>query len=364
MPSNVAVVTDEPPEICTCTASGPVTTDAAVGELAAQWAARGGRDNTAANRRSLTLNLGELADMPVWAVRASHIEDWQALLVAGRPWARRKPLAASSAAIMAGQLLSILQRARRDGLILAVPEPDVRTSPSDTAVRRGDLLTTDDVATLVAAARTPLPRSPSRPWLGRMVLVAAGSGLRVSELAGLRVRDVDFLRREIHVRAQADTAGREHADLKSEASARTVPVPQGVVDVLAEQLAASPRRPDETVWARDDGGMHNRGSVGRPLHRVIVQHKLRGATMHDLRHFYASALIAAGVPVTGVQAALGHASAATTLRVYAHLWPGAADVTRAAAAGAFALVRDGCGTGANHAAPDDADSAGQRRSEA
>jgi len=51
---------------------------------------------------------------------------------------------------------------------------------------------------------------------------------------------------------------------------------------------------------------------------------------HALRHFYASALIAAGESVTTVQAALGHASAMETLQVYAGLWPDAEQRTRTA----------------------------------
>ena len=183
-----------------------------------------------------------------------------------------------------------------------------------------------------------------------LVALCGRSGLRVSELGGLRVRDVDFLRREIHVREQAAVDGRGWVPLKSGTSERTVPVPQSVIDVIAEQLREVPRGRDESVWPRDPGRdgqprLHDRNSVGRALARLVELHGLRPATMHDLRHFYASALIAAGVPVPGVQAALGHASAATTLRVYAHLWPGADDVTRDAAARAFGEVRDQCGTG-------------------
>ncbi len=59
---------------------------------------------------------------------------------------------------------------------------------------------------------------------------------------------------------------------------------------------------------------------------------MTGIRLHDLRHFYASGLIAAGCDVVTVQRALGHASATTTLRTYAHLWPTAEDRTRAAAA--------------------------------
>ncbi|ACZ31078.1 hypothetical protein Xcel_2060 [Xylanimonas cellulosilytica DSM 15894] len=44
-------------------------------------------------------------------------------------------------------------------------------------------------------------------------------------------------------------------------------------------------------------------------------------TMHDLRHFYASALIHHGASVKTVQTRLGHSSATETLETYAHLWP-------------------------------------------
>ena len=73
-------------------------------------------------------------------------------------------------------------------------------------------------------------------------------------------------------------------------------------------------------------------------------------TLHDLRHFYASGLIASGCVVT-VQRALGHASATITLGVYSHLWPTAEDRTRAAAGDLMPprsrLLRTQCGLSAD-----------------
>jgi len=54
------------------------------------------------------------------------------------------------------------------------------------------------------------------------------------------------------------------------------------------------------------------------------------ATFHDLRHFYASALLREGESVKVVQARLGHASASETLDTYSHLWPDSEDETRMA----------------------------------
>lgn len=90
-----------------------------------------------------------------------------------------------------------------------------------------------------------------------------------------------------------------------------------------------------------DHGAHSSGAHqpgGSPSYRsgleanVGVHASLSGIRLHDLRHFYASGLIAAGCDVVTVQRALGHAKATTTLATYSHLWPDAADRTRAAAA--------------------------------
>jgi integrase len=89
------------------------------------------------------------------------------------------------------------------------------------------------------------------------------------------------------------------------------------------------------------------GSEDNPPHQNTVGHKWRktartagvsGFTLHALRHFYASGLIAAGCDVVTVQKALGHAKPSTTLDTYSHLWPSGEDRTRSAAA------RHGCGS--------------------
>jgi integrase len=53
-----------------------------------------------------------------------------------------------------------------------------------------------------------------------------------------------------------------------------------------------------------------------------------GMRFHDLRHYFASLLIAGGADVKVVQARLCHASAKTTLDTYGHLWPDSDDRTR------------------------------------
>jgi integrase len=82
------------------------------------------------------------------------------------------------------------------------------------------------------------------------------------------------------------------------------------------------------------------GKNGDPLHQNSADHLLAqdpdhagvSFRLHDLRHFYASGLIAAGCDVVTVQRAMGHGSASLNLNTYSHLWPKAEDRTRNAAA--------------------------------
>src|SRR5690606_13507283 len=64
-----------------------------------------------------------------------------------------------------------------------------------------------------------------------------------------------------------------------------------------------------------------------------------GFRFHDLRHYFASLLIASGLDVKVVQARLRHASAKTTLDTYGHLWPDRDDSSRAAVAAVYDRTR-------------------------
>lgn len=153
------------------------------------------------------------------------------------------------------------------------------------------------------------------------VVLLAGSGLRIGELLGLQVSDVDFLRRTVRVDRQRLQSGRI-APPKTAKSRRTVPIGQVVTGELSAHLASFPS--DEWLFLDD---------FERPLDYQWWKRAWKAAkpgelTTHDLRHFYASALIAGGASVKQVQAVLGHSSAVITLRVYSHLWPGDEDRTR------------------------------------
>ena len=177
------------------------------------------------------------------------------------------------------------------------------------------------------------------------VLTAIFTGLRASELRGLRWHDVDLKRGELHVRQRADRYGKIGRP-KSEAGERTVPLPPMVVVALREHRLASTRNDRDLVFVNGRGGIEHRNTiVGHGFHPaqvaagIVDPHggaKYKG--LHALRHFYASWCINRKVdgglelPLKVVQARLGHASIQMTADVYGHLFPSGDDGAEFAAA--------------------------------
>jgi integrase len=176
-----------------------------------------------------------------------------------------------------------------------------------------------------------------------LLLTAIFSGLRASELRGLRWDDVDLKRGELHVRQRADRHG-EIGRPKSAAGERTVPLPPMVIAALREHRLASPKL--DLVFANSRGNIEHRNAiVEQGFHPAQVaagvingDGKAKYPGLHSLRHFYASWCInrrADGgleLPLKVVQARLGHASIQMTADVYGHLFPRSDDGAELAAA--------------------------------
>lgn len=156
---------------------------------------------------------------------------------------------------------------------------------------------TDEIRAVLAAAPTPVARIA--------LLAGYGAGLRISEIARLRVEDVAFDRRVLYVHAGKRGKGR--------------------VVMLSHRLAHALRE-----WLRHGGardGWLLPGRAGRPLtertlQRLIAASARRagvgpGFRCHLLRHAFATHLVEAGTDILTVQALLGHARLQYTLR-YLH----------------------------------------------
>jgi integrase len=190
------------------------------------------------------------------------------------------------------------------------------TPPADT---RSEIrvLEASEVAELAAA----MPK-----WCRTWVWVAAYTGLRWSEMIGLRRRDIDPMRRTITVHRQIVEVGGKFegfGEPKTAAGRRTIDVPAFLVNMLEVQMTerAQPG-PDGLVFVNTRGNPPHLSSftsqTWKNARAKIGRSDLR---WHDLRHTAVALAIANGAHPKAIQERMGHASITVTLDRYGHLFP-------------------------------------------
>lgn len=207
----------------------------------------------------------------------------------------------------------VLELAVRDGRLPRNPAKGVKL-PRVQAVERVflDHDQVDDLATAAIATGGPTD--------GLVIRTLAYTGMRWGELAALRVRRLDLMRRRLEIaEAVTEVAGSAVWGTPKTHATRVIAVPRSLVDELAAQVAG--RGPEELVFTAPRGGLlllrNWRRHVFAP---AVAEAGLDGLTVHGLRHTAASLAASAGASVRHVQALLGHASPVLTLSTYQHLF--------------------------------------------
>lgn len=261
------------------------------------------------------------ADMPLSRIRRSHVEQWVKVMMSAG-------LAPGTIRTRMNNVRAVFRAAARDRLIASDPSTDVNLPRDRKRAAAMTVPTAEQVGALLSAAG---------PEYRAFFALAAFAGLRLGEVAAVQVGDIDFLRRTLTVSRQVQRAGGGLVEIRPPkyGSERAVFLPDDLVQLLARYLEQHRPGADPARWLFEatPGQPPHQNTVGHQWRRACQAAGVAGFTLHDLRHFYASGLIADGCDVVTVQKALGHAKATTTLNTYAHLWPTAEDRTRAAAAG-------------------------------
>lgn len=281
----------------------------------------------------LAVSSCDFAGQQLGKIRRSHVEAWVKAQ-------QTRGLAPSTIRTRLNNVRSVLRAAARDRLIPRDPSEGV----SPPRQRRQE-----------AAMRIPTPEEVGRiydaaePSFRAYVSLCAFAGLRLGEASAIQVGDIDFLRRQLSVtrQVQRGAGGTIAVTPPKYGSERTVILPDELLLELSAHISDIGVRGDEQwLFMGQHGDPPHQNTVGHWWRKTLAAAGLTGIRLHDLRHFYASGLIAAGCDVVTVQRALGHAKATTTLATYSHLWPDAADRTRAAAS---ALYRSSRGLSADSA---------------
>ena len=277
----------------------------------------------------------------------------------------RSPTMVRKVRISLGALLADAQRRGLVGqnVVHALPR-SLRGKEARTAARQKgklkvgvDIPSLDEIRAIIAAASNGGGDSDGRCPL---LLTAIFTGLRISEMRGLRWDDVNLKRSELHVRQRADRYN-QIGPLKSVAGERVIPLPPTLVSTLRKWRLACPNGELGLAFPAADGSVESYVNITRhALNPTLLAAGITSPVLddhgkpakdddgkpiiaakygwHSLRHFYASWCINRKVdgglelPPKMVQQRMGHASIAITMDVYGHLFPSGDDGAELAAA--------------------------------
>ncbi|MEZ0074921.1 tyrosine-type recombinase/integrase [Planotetraspora sp. GP83] len=204
----------------------------------------------------------------------------------------------------------------------------------------------------------------AHPDLFRLIpIIAASCGLRQGELFGLALEDIDFDEGIVRVRRQIKKLGRDHVfALPKNDRERMAPLPEWTATAIKRHIKVYPPLACSLPWEKLNGPLrtHNllfrwtddkfirarsyselvwkpalvaAGVIQAPERDARARKRFttsRREGLHQLRHYYASVMLAGGVSVKELAEYLGHTDPGFTLRVYAHMMPGSHDRARKA----------------------------------
>ena len=218
-------------------------------------------------------------------------------------WLTGRGYAASTVARRLASLRSFFRYLRRQGLVDSDPSSGLRNPKQPRRLPR--LLRVDEVIRLLDSVPTDTPPGVRDR---AMLETLYGGGLRVSELVGLNLDDLDFEQDLIRARGK----GRRE---------RLCPIGPMAARWLERWVPL--RRPkharDMAVFLNQRGGRLTTRSVGRMLEAHLRRSSLiNSASPHTLRHSFATHLLDRGADLRSVQELLGHRNLTTT-QIYTHV---------------------------------------------
>lgn len=157
------------------------------------------------------------------------------------------------------------------------------------------------------------------------------TGVRSSELRGLRWEDIDFSNRSIHIRRNVthDSSSRKFitGNLKTNSVLRDIPMTQTVYDILMKiknQQTQHQRKVlsfefADHIFLNRNGNLLPNSNYDRYLEKLCVKAGIEKISMHTLRHTFATRCIESGMKPKTLQKILGHANISMTMDLYVHV---------------------------------------------
>ena len=254
-------------------------------------------------------------------LRPAHVADWHAtLLKSGGQYGR--PLSPRTVS----HAHRILHRSLEIALARELVSRNVASviTPPKVADVEVKSLKADQVALVLEALKGH--------WLEPIVVLALSSGGRRGELLGLSWRAIDLQRGSMTIERSLEQtrAGLSFKQPKTRSGRSHVSLPVIAVEALKAhrlrqlemrmRLGLGKPNDDTLVFTTPDGQPMPPNNLSRDWAIFVKARKLPSISFHSLRHSHASLLISSKLDPVSVARRIGHASASTTMRIYAHLW--------------------------------------------
>lgn len=281
--------------------------------------------NTVRTYRSLLRHTAPLAGMDVREIKAHDIDAlYEDLLDADGGDGRG--LGLETVAMLHALLARAFRWMVRNGLIDSSPMNDAeKPKPKP---KEAPVLSRDQIAALDAAIAERLGDTGADGAAAFAAWLGLNMGLRVGEACAVKVDDCRLWVPDMRIHGTVvETGGapRLQGWTKGKRS-RTISIPSAGVDVVAHRIetvqAIARRNPSGSPLVTVDGSLMRPTMVSRAVSALMRRAGAPdGSSFHTLRHTHATGLLAAGEDIETVSKRLGHASPATTLRIYAHAVP-------------------------------------------
>ena len=154
--------------------------------------------------------------------------------------------------------------------------------------------------------------------------LAGSLGMRREEICGLRWESIDYQRQLLYIKEARTAFGATivQKETKTRSSVRTLFIPDDVARLLQmeqERQASKLEEPSPFVVLDHKGLPYSPNALSLSFTRFVRKNDLPRVTLHGLRHSFATVASFQGVPLFDIGKALGHATPATTGRIYTHL---------------------------------------------
>lgn len=286
----------------------------------------------------LTLDQVDAVTVEKWLRKLKH-KSWRLSTAnSNTPETGTLPLAPGTKCKLRNQLSCLFSHARRHKLFIG-ENPMVEVRQGGARMSIPDLLSLEEMQAIISRVTDPTYRT--------LVLVAAVTALRRSEIRGLQWQDVDFDKKWLSLKR--GIVRNHRTKMKTEASRKGLPIPSDLADTLLDLRGRSLyRAPEDWIFASPTVGGRSPLWMDNILNRYVrPAARAAGITTkrigwHTFRRSLANLLAERGEPVHVVKELLRHAQASTTQDLYQQADQAAKRSAQSHTSDLFLISKTGC----------------------